>query len=47
MFRVDRNSGQICADHFDVTSNKWKVIKGLQRSDDEPHCPKSTLYSDI
>jgi len=49
MFRVDRNKGQKCADHFDVTSsnNKWKVIEGLPRSDHEPHCPENTLYSNI
>jgi len=50
LFRVDRNEGQKCADHFDVTSsNKWKVIEGLPRTPwhDEPHCPKNTLYSNI
>ena len=49
MFRVDRNKGQKCADHVDVTSsnNKWKVIEGLPRSDHEPHCPENTLYSDV
>ena len=47
MFRVDRNEGQKCADHFDVTSsNKWKVIEGLPRSIHESYCPKET-YSDI
>lgn len=44
---IDRNKGQKCEDHFDVTSSKdkWKVIEELPLRD-QPHCPKSTLYSD-